>query len=357
MKVIWLILKIVLVLVVLLVAGGLILVRALNYFPAEVMPAESACNGAAPATLKPGDKIKILSWNIQYGGSRKYNFFYDGGKDVIAEKSVVEETVKGIGELVEKLQPDIILWQEIDRNSKRSAYVDQLQKLWNPKRFACYTTAPYFRSVHVPTPGHQHMGRVDMHLTIFSRFKIQNPTRFALAQMKESFIHRAFGLKRAILRAEIPIEGQKQPFVLLNTHFDAFSFGDGTLDKQVARMSELIREADKQGSPWIAAGDFNLLPPKDDPKRLGAVEAKYYNPPDTNPLTKMFSEFRSILSLDEYNKNREKYNTYIRFGAKQTDRWIDHVFLHKQLKLERYEVVQNFLSDHLPLVFEITLPK
>jgi len=80
-------------------------------------------------------------------------------------------------------------------------------------------------------------------------------------------------------------------------------------------------------------------------------------PPDTNPIVKMFSEFRSILSVEEYNKNREKYNTYIRFGAKQTDRWIDHVFLHKQLKLERYEVVQNFLSDHLPLVFEITLPK
>ncbi|MCB9639534.1 MAG: endonuclease/exonuclease/phosphatase family protein [Myxococcales bacterium] len=357
MKTLWMIGKIALVLLVVLIAGGFILLRAMNFFPPDKMKAETACDGAKAVELKPGDKVKILSWNIQFGTSRKYHYFYDGGKDVIAEKDVVDATVKGIADVVEKLQPDIILWQEIDRNSKRSAYVDQLKKLWNPKRFACYATTPYFRSAYVPTPNHQHMGRVDMQLTIFSRYKLENPTRFALPMLKESFLRRAFNLKRAVLRAEIPIKGQKNPLVVFDTHFSAFSFGDGTLEKQVARFSELLQEAETQGSPWVAAGDFNMLPPGDNPKRLKPEEAKYYNSPETNPIQKMFKQFHSALSVDAYKKDKAKFNTYLPWGAKKTDRWIDHVFTSKKVKVETYQVVQSFLSDHLPIIFEVTIPK
>ena len=350
-------LKIALVAIVLLVAGLLLLIRLLNFFPAEVMPAQVACEGAKPVALKPGDRVRLLVWNIQYGASRKYNFFYDGGKDVYAEKAVVEETLKGMRKLVGEIKPDIILWQEIDRNSKRTAYIDQLKALWDKERFACYTFTPYHLSSYVPSPAHQHLGRVDFNLANFSRYAMEKGKRYALPQLKESFIRQAFNLKRAVLKVEIPIEGQKAPLVLFNTHLSAFSYGDGTMHKQAKYLYDLTQEAEKAGALWLLAGDMNLLPPGDDPKRLGEKEAAYYSPDAENPIRLLFDKLQNAVSLADYKKEPTRFNTYIPFNAKKADRWIDHTFLSKRIKLERYEVIQNFLSDHLPIVIEITLPK
>ncbi|MEM1007816.1 MAG: endonuclease/exonuclease/phosphatase family protein [Myxococcota bacterium] len=339
----------------LLVFTGWLLLRTLNFFPPVERNEKVLCTGRKPQTLKPGSRIRILIWNIQYGGSRKYHFFYDGGKHVHAEKQIVQQNLQDIRKVIQKQNPDIVLFQEIDRRSTRSAYIDQLEALWDPKAFACYTTTPYFKSKYVPTPSHQHMREVDMHLTIFSKFKLQNAVRYALPQLNESFLRRTFNLKRAILRTHIPIEGETQPFVLLNTHLSAFSFGDGTLQKQVSKVQSIVQRSQQKKAFWFLAGDFNMLPPQDHPKRLGK-DGDYYNPPKTNPILALFQDYQSGLKLEVYKQNPTLYNTYIPFAAKQPDRWIDHVFTHKDIKVERYQVLQTFLSDHLPILVDVRLP-
>lgn len=352
------------ILIGLLIALGAIVVLAvflvwwLNFFPAPVMDAQLHCNPKTKAAPpKAGTKIRILSWNIQYSASRKHHFFYDGGKAVHVPKQDILDTLKQLTAVVKEVKPDIILWQELDRNSTRTQYIDQLQKLWkaNPN-FHCWTSTPYHWSRFVPSPGHKFLRRVDFHLGIFSRFPIKRAVRHRLAALNKDPVTKAFHLKRAILEVEIPM-ASGAPLILFDTHFSAFSYGDGTLQKQVKKLIDLAQGAEKKGNPWLAAGDLNLLPPGDDPARLGKDAAYYAKKGIPNPIEPLFKALRPALTLADYNKAPQKYNTYLPFGTSKTDRWIDHAFLGKKIQLHHYEVLQKHvnISDHLPIVIDFSI--
>lgn len=343
-----------------LAIGGFALLRGFNYFPSAKEAAELVCDSkkAKPLSAKAG-KLRILSWNIQYSGSRKYKFFYDGGKAVSPAKKDVEATMAAIVKAVKKYNPDIILWQEIDRNSARTHYVDQLKKFLADLSYPCWASTPYHRSVYVPTPAHQHMRRVDMHLAVFSRYPIKRATRHALPMLKESFIRRAFNLKRAVLEVEIPM-AEGGSLILFDTHFSAFSYGDGTMAKQVNKLSSLMEAAEKAGNPWLASGDLNLLPPGFDPKKnLPKKEADYYPSPDKNPVQALYKKWTPALKVADYNKSPKTYNTYVMYGEKNPDRWIDHTFVGSKTQVLQYKVLQEFIqiSDHMPVLLDVKLKK
>lgn len=348
---------IVVLMLIFLVSFGLFMIWWLNYFPGETEKAELACDGKAPKTLKPGDTIRVLSWNIQYGASRNYHFFYDGGPDVYAEKKVVEDNLQKMLKVLKEVKPDVILWQEFDRGSNRTHMLDELKVFWRgDPQYACWSATPYHKSAFVPSPGKKFLKRVDMELGVFSKYKITHASRHALPMLKESFLRRAFNLKRAILKVELPVEGGKS-LTFLNTHFSAFSFGDGTLDKQVKKLQTLALEAEKKGYT-VTAGDLNLLPPGDNPERLGKAAATFYSKTH-NPIAPLYKTLHPALSVEDYNKAPAKYNTYMPPKKSKADRWIDHVFVSKDIEVKKYEVLSQHhaLSDHLPIVFEITLKK
>lgn len=336
--------------------GGYVLIRSLNYFPGPKDPAEQVCDSkqAQPLSRKKG-KIRLLSWNIQYSASRNYHFFYDGGKAVYPSKQDVEATIQAVAGVVKKINPDVMLWQEVDRNSSRTYNIDQLKRYLAATPYPCWAAASYHKSRYVPTPSHQHMKQVDMQLAVFSRFPLQNATRHALPQLNESFLRKAFNLKRAVLEVHIPL-AEGGSLVLFDTHFSAFSFNDGTMDKQVQKLHELLQQAEKSGNPWVVVGDMNLLPPGIDPKTLGE-EAKYYPTANKNPIDLLFKTWKPGVSLADYQKNPAQYNTYLPFGAKQADRWIDHAFAGSKVKIVKYEVLREYapISDHLPILIEIEL--
>lgn len=336
--------------------GGYVLIRTLNYFPKPQEPAERVCDTkqTQPLSRKKG-KIRLLSWNIQYSASRNYHFFYDGGKAVYPSKQDVEATIQAVSGVVKRFNPDVVLWQEVDRNSSRTYRIDQLKRYLAATPYPCWAATSYHKSRYVPTPSHQHMKRVDMQLAVFSKFPIQQATRHALPQLNESFLRKAFNLKRAVLEVQIPL-AEGGSLILFDTHFSAFSFNDGTMEKQVQALLGLTKKAEQSGHPWLVVGDLNLLPPGFDPKKLGA-EAKYYPPTDKNPLQLLFNTWKSGVSLADYQKDPALYNTYLPFGAKQADRWIDHAFVGTKLKIVKYEVLREFapISDHLPILIEIEL--
>jgi endonuclease/exonuclease/phosphatase family metal-dependent hydrolase len=349
--------KILIILAVLfLVLGitGFALLRLLNYFPKPVMPAELTCKANAPTlSTKKKQSLRILSWNVQYSASRNYHFFYDGGKAVIASKKDVDATIAKLIAVVKEYNPDIVLWQEVDVNSKRSAYTDQIALLQKGLSYPCQAHAPYFKSkfVPVPSPGNA-IGQVDTRLVVFSKYKIDSATRHALPMLQESFLRRAFNLKRAVLEVSLPL-AEGGHLRLFDTHFSAFSYGDGTLAKQVAKFSELLNTAKKKGDYWLAAGDLNLLPPGDNPNRLKKEKTLYAD--KNNPIEPLFKSFKNALPLAEYKKNPDKHNTYLLYGEKKTDRWIDHIFVSDLFDVTSYAVPQKHynISDHLPIVVDL----
>lgn len=357
------------------------LIYGLNDWPAPLERVAVRCDGPGPrSTLRPGERVRLLSWNLQYGASRRYHFFYDGGRDVYADWHVVQETLDAMARVLREARPDLLLLQEVDRDAARTARIDELTRLRQgiaaptlpsgapprssgasapPLRIPCWASTRYHRSRYVPVPLHRPLGRVNMHLATGSRFRASWGLRRALPLLREPAWRRAFNLKRAILEVALPVQGRATPLLLLNTHLSAFSQGDGTLDRQIHVILARLRELDARSIPWILAGDFNLLPPGDRPDRLQRDAGLYEGTSTHNPLAPLYRRYRNGVTPETAPRDPRATFTYQPFGAPKPDRRIDYVFVSDAIRIHAFRVLRTPatrpLSDHLPLLMEWSL--
>ena len=318
-------------------------------------PVEDVDVQCAPQTppLPRGRVLRALVWNIQFSGSRNHHFFYDDGDAVSVPPEDVERSLNRIAQAVTRLDPDLILWQEVDRASRRTGYVDQQEALLQRNPYPCHLSTPYHRAPYVPHPPFEHLGAVDMHLAIWSKYQIREATRIDLPRINESFLRQQFNLKRALLSAKMPIEGGGV-FHALNTHLSAFSMKDGTLKRQLDTIRGHLDQIPKGTEPWLLGGDMNCLPPGDDPQRLSFGSDRYEVP---SPLETWFEDFHSVVPLEEYQDDPEPWRTFLPFGASTPDRTLDYAFHGEGVRVHRVSVVSDLsdLSDHVPLLVDFEL--
>jgi len=321
--------------------------------PPDELSVPVTCSADAPAA--PVDRpLSILVWNTQYGASRNYAFFYDGGDAVRVEKADVMATLQGIRDVIIDLDPDIILWQEIDRNSARTHHVDQLEWLQGALRYPCEASTPYHKVAYLPYPAHEFSGRVQMDLAVFSKFKMNEATRHQLAMLDEPSWRRAMNLKRAILEVAVALEDGRE-LHLLNTHLSAFSKNDGTLEKQMEQLQHRASALDAKRIPWVLAGDFNALYPGDSLERIPDGDIYYTVSP--TPVERLYNYLEPVLPLAQLKADPPRWYTYIPYGARQPDRVLDYAFRGRATQSSNYQVQQVLdLSDHLPLTFDLTIP-
>ncbi len=325
-------------------------VRSLLWFPDDVTPAERVCPADAPAA--PTDRpLRVLVWNLQYAGSRNHHFFYDGGEAVHVPPADVARSLERIAEVITEADPDLLLLQELDRGSDRTGRVDQLALLLQGPNYPCWAATPYHKVGYVPTPSHQHMGRVDMQLAVLSRFQLGEATRRQLPLLAEPWWRQAFNLRRAVLDVPMVLDDGRS-VRLFNTHLSAFSKGDGTLGRQMAVLDALAGEEESAGRPWVLGGDLNALPPGDDPSRLGA-DGAWYADAET-PVKVLFDRYTSVMPLAEWQRDPAARNTYVPFGEDAADRVLDYAFIARSLGVLNARVLPVYdVSDHLPLVFDL----
>lgn len=323
-----------------------------GFSPAPVEPVSVQCNPAAPI-LPRGKKVRALVWNVQFSAGRGHHFFYDGGDAVSVPETEVRQTLDAIAAVVARLDPDLILWQELDRGSRRTHGIDQHAALLEKVPYPCTATTPYHRSPYVPHPPQEHLGKVDMHLALWSKYRIDRATRVDLPRLDESWLRQQFNLKRALLIGELPLDDGGR-FRAFDSHLSAFSKQDGTLPKQLATIARYLREADDEDVPWLLGADLNSLPPGDDPARLGADAALYEVP---SPLTEWFEEYKAAFPLEEHQQDPQPWRTYLPFGATSPDRAIDHIFHSDAVRVHLASVVSDVteVSDHLPLIIDFEL--
>jgi endonuclease/exonuclease/phosphatase family metal-dependent hydrolase len=321
---------------------------ALLFHPAPLE--RVAIRGHAPP-LPRGQKLRVLSWNIQYAASRNQRFFYDGGRAVHAHRADVEHTLDQIARVIRQASPDLVLLQEVDRDSDRTGRVDQHRALLDRVPYPMHSSTPYHKAAWVPHPPHQHMGRVDVHLSVFSRFQLASATRYQLAMLDEPWWRRAFNLKRALFELEMPVEGGGA-LTVLHTHLSAFSHGDGTLEAQVAALIDRASAATARRSPWLLAGDMNALPPGVDTRDLPPDQAIEY-PEATSPLAPLFDRFSSVIPLERYLTRDPTTRTFLPFGAEAPDRTLDYAFTDGLTVSDVAVIDERRISDHLPLVFTV----
>ena len=246
-----------LLLVILLLAALLIgTLTVTEYRPADreaLLP-----SGKALSALPAGDTLTAVAWNVGYGAlGSNADFFMDGGSGVVtADRDRVSANLAGISAELKRLDPDLILLQEVDRSSDRSHRVDETVTLSAalPGRSAVF--ANNFNVLFVPYPIPP-IGHVDSGLYTLSRAQIAAAERVALP-CPFSWPIRTANLKRCLLVSRIPVEGTDKQLVAVNLHLEAYDDGSGKAAQTEMLARFLQAEADR-GNYVIAGGDFNQV--------------------------------------------------------------------------------------------------
>jgi endonuclease/exonuclease/phosphatase family metal-dependent hydrolase len=218
---------------------------------------ETKIHNKSNETQEPPDHLSLLSWNIGYAGlDRDADFFMDGGKQVRPQS--MDGVRHNLGAIVDYLgnhSADIVLLQEVDRNSSRSFDIDQVAAVADILDDYEYARAINFKVWWIPYPLLKPIGRVESGLVSLSRPAIAKASRHQLPG-SYSWPVRIFHLKRCLHEIRIKAPGGKD-WVILHIHLSAFD-ADGHLRRQqMAYIRKLILKIHQQGHYVIVAGDWN----------------------------------------------------------------------------------------------------
>ena len=205
--------------------------------------------------LSKEEALTVISYNTGYAGlSKDEDFFMDGGSKVRPEsKDLVQQNLEGIASILKEEAADVYFLQEVDRDSKRSYYIDEQafyeDALGLPAVFACN-----FKCDFVPYPLPP-IGKVNSGLVTMTDAAVSEAARISLPESFKWPV-KTCNLKRCMLESRIPVEGTDKELVLINFHLEAYDSGEGKIAQSRFLAQKLAEEYEK-GNYVIAGGDFN----------------------------------------------------------------------------------------------------
>lgn len=245
----------ILLLVILAAAAALLVWLSVTEFRPRTVEKVEISGGSEQRALKQGEELKLLCWNIGYGGLGKYSdFFMDGGKNVAAaDEAQVRSYMDGIKKTAEAVGADFMLLQEVDADSSRSYGIDERTYFGGSYAKSAYAMNYSCKFVPFPLPP---IGKVNSGLyTVSEGYAIDQAERRALPCPFKWPVSTA-NLKRCLLLTYLPIEGSDKQLVLVNLHLEAYDDGSGKLAQRMLLEQILVEEYEK-GNYVIAGGDFN----------------------------------------------------------------------------------------------------
>ncbi|MCI0556330.1 MAG: endonuclease/exonuclease/phosphatase family protein [Anaerolineae bacterium] len=339
-----------------------ITIRLATFHPPQLQH-ERVVNTQTTPILKLGQKIRILSWNVQFMAGKNYVFWFDmlnlNGPDERSSKDDITKTFEAVARVIRDENPDIVLLQEIAHGHAATDHEDQLTRLRSLLQdiYSCYTSSFYVKAAYMPHP--RVRGSTGIKLAILSKYEISTALRHQLPLTPYDPITQLFSPKRALLEARLPIEDGGE-LVILTTHLDALAQGTNTLARQVGQVNNILNGLPRSHLPWIIGGDFNLLPPDDESyQRLSESQKAYYSPQsDIAPLYKNHQAIPS--SAEVTDSDYEKWFTHFPndLAPAKLDKTLDYFFFTDRFQIHDHYVRQSdtqTLSDHLPLVAEFQL--
>lgn len=222
--------------------------------------AEEAVSVADNNTTAPAQtEYTLLSWNVGYCAlGKESEFFMDGGKEVRPDsEAVIRKNFDGILGVLRQEDPDFLFLQEVDSDSKRSYYFDEVSGLRDAlKEPSAYALNYKCNYVPYPLPP---LGKVNSGLLSFSRYGVSEATRVSLP-CPFSWPLSTANLKRCLLITRVPLEGREEELVLVNLHLEAYDDGEGK-KAQTEQLLALLTEEYEKGNYVIAGGDWNQVFP------------------------------------------------------------------------------------------------
>ncbi len=271
--------------------------------------------------------FSIVTYNIGYLSGMTNNL------PILKPKELFDNNLEKVLVETEKLNPDIIAFQEIDYNSKRSYFVNQQNEIaklgYNYVSQAINWDKSYVPFPYWPTK--MHFGKIVSGQSILSKYPLKDHKRIVLERVLNApFYREALYLERLAQVAKVTLNGKE--VVLINVHLEAFD--KQTRANQFDTVLELFNEYKKE-YPTILLGDFNSL--ARDEKGI---------------IQKIF------LMDDVGNAAFKKENIKNTYDSKNPFKRIDYIFYTKNsIAYISGKVLVEFgeSSDHLPVEMKFKL--
>lgn len=318
------------------------------------------------------ESINVMTWNIRFGAGRILWFGDSCGDRVILTKDEVYSSLAQIAEFINSTKPDILFLQEIDINSKKSAYIDQVQWILDHTELNYGSFAFTWKSPFVPSDG---LGRIYSGNAVLSRWPIKEPTRIQLPRREDQDeLTNYFYIQSCILKSRIDIPDLDN-FYVYNVHITAFATDD-TKQRQISTFTDVLDKADGEGQFFVAGGDFNLLPPNSDSTDYCSedkCEDESFHHSGDDPLHKegsnytpeitwmqpVYDTYNSAVPLDRYGGKQRDYFTHTTRINSPFDRKLDYLFTNL-IWQENSDVTHKqviHFSDHAAVSASWEVPK
>lgn len=251
---------------------------------------------SSPIILAPNDILKLLTFNIQVGNSTSqfHHYFTRSWQHILPYKDRVKN-LQRIADLIK--QYDFVALQEVDGGSLRSSGINQIEYL------AKLASFPYW---HQQT--NRNLGKFAQHSNgMLSRF-------------------------RPNLIEDHPLPGMRGRGAI----FSRFGEGENSLIIVIMHLA-LRKKARKEQLDYI----YKMIAPYKYHILMGDMNAENLELVENSTLQKL------DLVLPQ---NKATYPSW------NPKRCIDHILLSKDLIVENVNVLQQPISDHLPIETSIKLP-
>lgn len=383
----------------------LIWLTAVEYKPADTEKVEVDSTYGSQKLLYEGDEFSLMTWNIGYGClGDNADFFLDGGKGVMtATQERREVNIAGLKGTIVSKEPDIIFFQEVDRDSKRSYNKDELLELSvglselldqnnandilndleeysatkgtdvnieivggdnksgdSDKLGNGYSTsfAYNYKAEYVPYPIPQCLGKVNSGIATFSKFNVEDAERISLP-CPFKWPVKTINLKRCLLVNRIPVvdEDEKETgkeLVLVNLHLEAYDGGENKA-AQTEQLREFLQSEYDKGNYVIAGGDFNqafsnvdlsMYPEKEGNWHCGLIETSDFG---NNFQCEMDNSKPTCRLLDQpyQGADKDSFQYYM----------IDGFIVSDNIEVSETKTIGTFFapSDHNPVLMNVKL--
>jgi len=319
----------------------------------------------------PVGQLKVMTWNIRFSIGR-LPFFGDscGDRTIFTEDEVITTLERIVAKIIQ-VNPDIILMQEVDRESKRTAYVDQVQWILDHTEMNYAAYASMWKAQTIPSDG---IGRMDVGNVVMSKWPFKSTERIQLPlRTDQDALTKMFYLRRNILKTNIdlPTVGHNN-FYVVNIHATAFATDD-TKQKHIDKFLTVLDDI-SDNNPVVAGGDLNSIPPGSafdfcladscegesfhtDTDGGPHREGSYFNFFENEPiiLQPLYDAYNTAIPLEEAITS--SHSTHSTSGDRLWNRKLDYIFTNLDIipgsGVTHQETME--ISDHAPVTVFISL--
>ena len=245
-------------LVILLIAGGYVAYVFINYNRIEdnlKLQSEVAGNPSNDV-VSTNTEYSILTYNIGFGAyTSDYSFFMDGGKSSWAvSKDSLIENMNQMTTLINSYNPDFMVLQEVDTDGTRTYHVNEYQMIKDSVGDSNYVFAQNFHSSFLMYPLLEPHGKNNSGLVTSSSFMVDNAIRRSLPV--SSSVTKIVDLDRCYSITRYPVDNGKF-LCIYDVHLSAYGSDATVREGQLGMLFGDMKSDYEAGNYIICGGDYN----------------------------------------------------------------------------------------------------